>query len=323
MSQKIIDHIKEHAHIKTYLKQALKKRRLAHALLFSGPSGIGKRKMAWALAQMLLCETSTDPTEVCGSCYNCLSLNKQKNEHVLCVHFETLQIRLQDVKNIPKFLALQSAAKAKIVLIDQAEKLNIQASNFLLKILEEPPEKSYFFLISSEASQLAITIRSRVQAIQFKTLSLDTVKQLAPNSATHWMIRGARGQMDKIEDLINLTDIRERSFYLWSRLLTTAYSSLEYSKNIHNKEEALLCCRFWQQFLRDAYFIKMGLSKELIHGDKIQNIKKTACWPYEFLNILIKKTLNIEADILANADYIICFEYLSTYAQKHLKLSST
>ena len=170
---KIIEKIKGHEQIKVQLKQALAKDRLPHALLFSGPSGVGKRKMAWALAQQLLCEQK----ELCGNCYNCISLSKKENENVFCVTHETLQIRLQDVKGIPPFLSLQSFAKAKIVLIDSAEKLNLQAGNFLLKIIEEPPPKSFFFLISSEPSKLSLTIRSRLQHLRFQALPEKLIRE--------------------------------------------------------------------------------------------------------------------------------------------------
>ena len=270
--------------------------------------------MAWALAQQILCEQK----ELCGSCYNCISLSKKENENVLCVTRETLQIRLQEVKRIPSFLSLQSLAKAKVVLIDSAETLNLQASNFLLKILEEPPPQSFFFLISSKPSKLLLTIRSRLQNLRFQALPENLIRELAPKEAPDWMIRGARGSMEKIEELWGQKEMRERSFHLWSKLCSDSFSDLEFSKQIENRKEALLLCRFWQQILRDIRFFKSACYEDLIHWDKKEEIKKAALWPCSFVDLLIKKALEMEADLQANADYSLCFESFSIFLQRNL-----
>ena len=256
---KIMDQIQGHELVKDQLKQALAKGRLAHALLFSGPSGIGKRKMAWALAQSLLCEQR----EACGSCYNCVSLSKRENENVFCVTHETLQIRLRDVQGIPPFLSLQSFAKAKIVLIDSAEKLNTQAGNFLLKILEEPPPKSFFFLISSEPSKLLLTIRSRTQNLRFQALSSSLVRELAPEDTPDWVIQGARGRMDKLEELSEQKDLRDQAFHLWSQALTSSFSDLDFPKKIGSRKEALSLCRFLATIFKRRAFFKSRLFQGL------------------------------------------------------------
>jgi len=313
MSVKMMEQIKGHDQIKEQIKQALERDRLPHALLFSGPSGVGKRQTAWALAQRLLCEEKNPP---CGICYSCISLSKKQNENVLCVSYETLQIRLQDVRAIPPFLSLQSFAKAKVVLIDSAEKLNPQAGNFLLKMIEEPPPKSFFFLISSEPSKLSLTIRSRIQSLRFQTLSEDVIRELAPNDSPEWVIPGSRGRMDLIEELKEQKEIRDHSFSLWSKVFENSFSSLEFSKNIGHRKEALLICCFWQQILRDARLLKSGYPSKLIHRDRQQDINKLSALSYEILDTLIKKTLGMEADLRANADYALCFENFVIGAQK-------
>ena len=311
----IAKHIKGQDPIQFQLNQALKNNRLPHALLFSGPSGVGKRQIAWALAQSLLCEGLESP---CGSCSHCLSVSKRQSENVLCVMYETLQIRLRDVKTIPPFLSLQSFAKAKVVLIDSAEKLNLQASNFLLKIIEEPPPKSFFFLISSAPSKLALTIRSRIQNVRFQALPESLIAELSSGSTPQWMIRGSQGRLDLLEELKDQAEIRSRSFDLWSDLFKSSFSVLmtDFPKKINSRKEALAICRFWQQTLRDARLLKSGYSDQLIHGDKKQELKKLSCWPYEVLDALIKEALKMETDLLANADYILCFENFVITIQK-------
>ena len=316
MLAKTAQYIKGHDEIKDQLNQALKKNRLTHALLFSGPSGVGKREMAWALTQSLLCEQE----EPCGKCRICLGVSKKQSENVLCVTHETLQIRLQDLKGIQSFLSLQSFAKAKVVLIDSAELLNLQASNFLLKIIEEPPPKSFFFLISSVPSRLSSTLRSRLQSLRFKALPEAVIKELASADTPQWMIRGSRGRLDLLGELRDQTEIRKLSFDLWSEMFEGAFSAFvtDFPKKIANRKSALTICRFWQEILRDARFLKSGYSNKIIHVDREQEIKRISYWSYGALDTFIKKTLEMEADLRANIDYNLCFESFVTAIKEFL-----
>ena len=174
---RIMDQIKGHEGVKKQLLKAVETKRLPHALLFSGPSGVGKRKTAWALAQSLLCQSRP----ACGTCRNCLRVFKKQNENILTVSKSGLQnIRLQDLEKVRPFLSLQSFAPAKVVLMDEAESLNIQSVNFLLKIIEEPPPQSFFILIASNCSKMPLTLRSRLQNICFSPLPENIVRALAP-----------------------------------------------------------------------------------------------------------------------------------------------
>ena len=249
----------------------LYKKQIGSCFAFFRTFWSGQKGMAWALAQSLLCEQE----KLCGKCRSCLSVSKKQSENVLCVTHETLQIRLQDVKAVQPFLSLQTFAKAKVVLIDEAELLNPQASNFLLKIIEEPPPKSFFFLISSAPSRISLTIRSRVQNLRFQALPEAVIKELAPSGTPEWVICGSRGRLDLLEELQGQTEIRELSFRLWSEIFDSSFSALEidFPKKIANRKSALTVCRFWQQILRDARFFQLGHLDKLIHGDKKRILK--------------------------------------------------
>ena len=310
--EKIAKRIKGHDPVQSYIQEALLENRLPQALLFSGPSGIGKRSMAWALAQRLLCDTS------CGKCQNCLGILARQSENVFCLKQETLQIRLKEVKAIPPFLYLQSFARAKVVLIDSAEALNAQASNFLLKIVEEPPPKSFFFLISSQPSRLSLTLRSRLQNLRFQPLPKSVLRELSGQDTEEWMISGSRGRLDLMAELKNQTELRERAFALWTQMFQKPFSSLEILKNIGNRKESLEICRYWQQILRDARFLKMNCSEELIHKDKLKSIERLSSLSAVFLDFLIQKTFEMERDLKANADYALCFENFAISIEQYV-----
>ena len=335
----IISHtVKGHDLIQNQIYQALKTERLPHALLFFGPSGVGKRQLAWALAQSLLCEktsfqASSNNLELlldkqakenyspCGECPSCFRILRKQSENVLCVTYETLQIRLQDVKEIPPFLSLQSFAKAKIVLIDSAEKLNPQASNFLLKIIEEPPPQSFFFLISSSPSKLSLTIRSRIQNIRFTALSEELIAEISSQDTEEWMIRGARGRLDVLEELKDQQDLRNSAFDLFLEMFKNIFSiyKMDFNQTIKNRKQALGVLRFWQQFLRDIRLLKLGCGENVIHGDKIREMEELSHFSSHLLDFWIKKTFEMELELSSNFDLILCFENFMINVKQTLK----
>ena len=339
MTQIISSDIKGHDLIQNQIYQALNSERFPHALLFSGPSGVGKRKMAWVLAQSLLCEkTSFQPHpdhlnlfqdqdskkdySPCGKCFSCVSLLKRQSENVLCITHETLQIRLKEVQIIPAFLSLQSFAKAKIVLIDSAEKLNLQASNFLLKIVEEPPPKSFFFFISSQPAQIPLTIRSRLQNISFSALSEELLAKLSPQETKAWMIRGARGRLDVLEDLKDQQDLRNFAFDLFQKIFKeNSFIKLDFKQKIKSRKQALDITRFFLEFLRDIRLLKLGGRDYIIHGDKISEMNTLTSFSSSYLDLWIKKAIEMEQELSSNFDLVLCFENFMISIKQSLRES--
>ena len=337
--------IKGHDGVQNQLSQALTKKRLAHALLLAGPSGIGKKELAWSLAQKLLCESSVLPSEgdnlsllgslspqeslsqesseSCGDCFSCRQVLKRQCESVLEITHETLQIRLQDVQTIPPFLSLQSFSKAQIVLIDELEKLNLQASNFLLKIIEEPPPKSHFFFISSNPAQISLTLRSRLQMIRMKALSEKLMREFDGESPD-WMIRGSKGRFDKLKELKEKASVREKAFELFKKLFEEA-GFIDFSQYVKARAVALDFVNFFQQFFRDLRILKAGLSAHLslydhlTHGDKKKEYQKWVFYPKEFIDEWMKHTVEMEQELKANFDTVLCFENLNIKVKKGMR----
>ena len=301
-----IDQIKGHGAVKDQLLTALANGRLPHALLFSGPSGIGKRGMAWGLAQNLLCSKAP----ACGACPSCVRVFKRQSENILNISKTSLQIRLQDLQMIRSFLSLQSFSKARAVIIDEAESLNIQSANFLLKMIEEPPSKTFFLLISSAGSSLPLTLRSRMQNIRFQALPEAVIKALAPQGTPAWMIKASGGQMDRLQEWLNREDIRTPAFDLLLELMRRPQRalSMDFPKKLHNREYALMVCRFWQEFLRDIRLIKAGALEPVIHRDKYEDIAPFCAKARRDIDRLLKGAFQMEADLRSFADYNLVFE---------------
>jgi DNA polymerase III subunit delta' len=146
--------------------------RTAHAYLFLGPNGVGKHKAAKEFAKLLNCGIA--PDDNCGVCKSCIMVENAVHPNVFFIK------RQQDKKNIS--IDAIRLLQARLSLRPFQEKLNIaiidaqemaeEASNSLLKILEEPPLHTIFILIASNRRALPETIVSRCHIIRFKPLSI-------------------------------------------------------------------------------------------------------------------------------------------------------
>jgi DNA polymerase-3 subunit delta' len=154
------------------LRAALASRRLHHAYLFVGPSGIGKRTVAMALAQAIHCAKATG--DGCGRCAECTRVKAGNHPDVRVVHplEGKKEISIQQVREVERELRYRSfGGQRKIAIVDAAGAMNAPAQNALLKTLEEPPENSLIILIALNAGELLPTLRSRCLRLSFAPLS--------------------------------------------------------------------------------------------------------------------------------------------------------
>lgn len=138
--------------------------RLSHALLFYGPEGLGKTALAWRFTRTLLCEVPGSDGEVCEECRSCRRLDAGAHPDVLYVTppGDSNWIVVDQIREVAQFFALRPhTAKRKVVLLEPADAMNLNAANALLKILEEPPAGGVLLLTTSNVSRLPATIRSR------------------------------------------------------------------------------------------------------------------------------------------------------------------
>lgn len=173
---------------------------LPNALLIHGQAGIGKQELARTLAQFLLCTDSTEPAQPCGQCGGChlFEVGNHPDYRLLQPESETEEgaragaakagkgkrpserIRVDDVRGLTKLMTNVSyMGGAKVVVIAPAESLQPNASNALLKMLEEPNEHTYFILVTNEPRRLFPTIRSRCFKLAVSPPSL--------SDATTWL----------------------------------------------------------------------------------------------------------------------------------------
>jgi DNA polymerase-3 subunit delta' len=239
-----------------FLRRLLKNGAVPHAFLFSGTAGAGKLDAARQFAKALNCLSPKD-YDSCGACGSCRKLEEGLHPDVVQIRSEGVFIKLEQIRElIKRFRFRPFEGKFRVVIIEDAHRLNEAAANALLKMLEEPPEANVFILLAPESQLLLPTIVSRCSQIRFQPLDDEIVAQwlvreggLSQDRAAA-VARLAAGSTDKarwfseedraggwrkvIEKLENLDGISILDFFPmvsdWARTCETAEQDLEFIK---------------------------------------------------------------------------------------------
>jgi len=161
------------------LRSKLRETRFPHGLIFSGPEGVGKHACATMLAKALNCRNAAIG-DFCDVCPSCRKIESGVHPDVITatVQEDATQIKIAQVREILSILDLQPLeGRNKVFIIDPADALSPEAANALLKGLEEPPENTFFILITVNVQELLLTVRSRCQIYHFIPLTLDEIRQ--------------------------------------------------------------------------------------------------------------------------------------------------
>jgi DNA polymerase-3 subunit delta' len=163
------------------LRTALETGRVHHAYLFSGLEGVGKFSTAHTFAAIVNCEQRSDDTfeDACGQCSSCRKIAQRQHPDILFVEPEKDRIKIAQIRDIQKASSrAPHEAKYRIVLIDEAHTMTEEASNALLKTLEEPSARMRLILVTDQPHRLLETIISRCQVLRFGGLLKEDVVDL-------------------------------------------------------------------------------------------------------------------------------------------------
>jgi DNA polymerase III subunit gamma/tau len=157
------------------LKKIVLSKNIPHAFLFSGPKGTGKTSAARIIAKIINCEKKGKDGSPCNSCEECLSITKGTNIDVIEIDAASNR-GIDDIRALRDSVKLAPVrGKKKVYIIDEAHMLTLDASNALLKTLEEPPDHVVFIMATTNPEKLIKTIHSRVTEIPFKKATPDEI----------------------------------------------------------------------------------------------------------------------------------------------------
>lgn len=158
------------SHVTATLANAIKNNRVAHAYIFSGARGVGKTTAARILAKAMNCVHGPTP-EPCGVCDSCKEIAAGNSLDVIEIDAASNRgiDQIRELREMVRYAP--AASRSKVVILDEAHMLTDEASNALLKTLEEPPDRVIFVMATTQPEDLGDTIRSRSQHFHFRALT--------------------------------------------------------------------------------------------------------------------------------------------------------
>lgn len=268
---RILDQVVGHQKIIERLLDAKRRDHFPATLLFTGPEGVGRMLVARGLAQALCCEVKP---EGCGQCGSCLRIAKEQSESLRIVAAEKNQIKIEQAREVLEFLSLQAQTPYRIIIFEHAEILNQQAANALLKILEEPPARTVFFLIARTPQHVLTTVRSRSVHVPFSPL---TAQELASKiKAPAWALAAAQGSFARLNDLMESTEQRETAIEMidWWLESPQAYLRAAFRERVKDRSMAQQLARDLQGFFRDVKLTQFGATEGLSFADQGELLKR-------------------------------------------------
>jgi len=270
----VLGHVKTLEIIQSYLEKS----RFSGAFIFSGPEGIGKRMVAKLIAGQLNCTGETD--RPCGSCSGCLKIQKEEHPDLHVIQNGQSQIKIEDIRGILRQANLRPyEGRSKVFIIDNAHKLNSEAANSLLKVLEEPPKDVLIILVTHKPQNIIKTVLSRCKQIKFSPLiraQLETVlinNYALDKASAHFLAFYAEGRLGLALRLKDTRLLQEKNKIFDSFIL----SSKPLDRNLlgQNKEQLQVCFNILASWFRDIYLLKAGLpDQEIIHADRQSDLRK-------------------------------------------------
>lgn len=160
------------------LSRAFANKRLAHAYLFTGPDGVGKKTTARQFAAILLCEAQGTDLP-CGTCPCCMQFSSNNNPDFLHIQPQGATIKIDQVRTLKKALGFPPLeSPRRVILLEDVHTMRREAGNSLLKLLEEPPPDNILLLTADDSEPILPTILSRCQIIPFYPLPIELAAQI-------------------------------------------------------------------------------------------------------------------------------------------------
>ena len=296
-----------HEQIKEHFKNAVETGKVSHAYILSGEAGMGRKSLANAFALSLLCEKGKpEPCMQCHACRQVLSGNHP--DLIYVTHEKPASIGVDEIREqINNTIMIRPySSYYKIYIVDEAEKMTVQAQNALLKTIEEPPSYAVILLLTTNQDAFLPTILSRCVQLKLKPLRDSVVKEYLIQSLKVEEAQAeiyaafARGNLGKAILLKHLKDMDI------SELLNYIRKLKDDNLDLHD------CLDFMQMWYRDILMYKTTKDINLlIFKDEFSTVKQVAALSgYEGLERILAAIDKARVRLDANVNMELVMELM-------------
>ena len=309
----LLDNIKGQETAVRYLKNNLSSQRIANSYLFFGPQGVGRTLAVKAFAASLMCGNKTFDGEPCGMCPSCNRIESADHPDVNWIKPEKNKaIKIVEVRQAKERLSLKPfEAPVSICVIEDAHMMTTEASNALLKVLEEPPGKSLIILVSDKKELLLPTVLSRCSEVRFKSLPLGECRDiiLQNSDVDHekaeflaYFSQGAPGvALGMIEE--GVIDRKEELAGRIEEIVNEQYASCmswdSEKKDVILEDLDLLILMFRDIALAASGLDELVLDKELISSGILDHY---AAYSVDKISAILDKLIEIKRSVMGNVN---------------------
>ena len=299
---------------------------LPPAAMLTGPEGIGKKTAALLLGSLVNCSSPSE-NDLCGRCASCIKAAAGNHPDIRLYPAEPgPHIKIEEMRQMSQEVQyLPFEGRTRLFVIDNAERLTLEAQNAILKTLEEPPATSHLFLVTAYPDRLLSTIRSRCQHFAFKPIGRDEIeaylRQNTELDCPDLRASFSAGSLGRALEIDLKSLIRDRDLLL--ELLTgwlkeerfeVVFKTCEgktLGSALRNREQTDRLLETLQALCYDIYFIKVGTPERIVNRDRVHPLENLAAnMELPGLRSLLDSISESKRDVSRNVNPRMCFEML-------------
>lgn len=312
--------------VKEHLQNAIRENKISHSYMLSGAEGMGKKMMAEAFAAALLCEDRGENADSCGLCHSCRQAQTHNHPDIrYVVHDKPNLISVEEIRDqlVGDVMIRPYQSAHKVYIVENAQMMNTQAQNAILKTIEEPPEYAVIFLLVTNEEMMLPTIRSRCLKLAMDPVSDDLIRDYLgkvehiPSYRVNSILSFAQGNLGKAIAIAGSDDFSDRRDFV-IQMMTDLPDSHSYNWQdwediiLKDKKEMSDYLDMMEDWYRDVLLFKSGCTKDqMIFSDAVKSVERAARkLSYEKGDRLLREIHRARIKLKSNVSPELVFENL-------------